>query len=112
MITLEKLESYITDDILNELFLEREDKIHDMENIEEQEKIFENDRKCNEKLRIALENLPECFEETSKEIKKCVEEKVKSQNEILAFLYEKFYKVGFGDGISLILESLNTKNQI
>lgn len=35
MITLKSIESYITDDILKELFLERENKIHDIENIEE-----------------------------------------------------------------------------
>lgn len=107
MITLKNIESYITDDLLNELFLERENKIHDIENIEEQKKIFKNDKECNEKLKIALKNLPDCFEETSKGIRKSVEEKVQSQNEILAFFYEKFYKVGFCDGMKFILENKN-----
>lgn len=107
MITLKSIESYITDDILNELFLERENKIHDIEDIEEQKKILKKDRECNEKLKRALNNLPDCFEETSKGIRKSVEEKVQSQNEILAFFYEKFYKVGFCDGMKFILENKN-----
>lgn len=109
MITLKNIENYITDDVLNELFLERENKIHDIEDIVEQKRIFINDRKCNEKLKIALNNLPDCFEETRKEIQNRVEEKIQGQNEILAFFYEKFYKVGFCDGMKFILESKNNK---
>lgn len=106
MITLKNIETYITDDILNQLFLERKNKIH---NIEEQKKIFTNDREYSEKLEIALNNLPDCLEETSKGIRKSVEEKIQSQSKILTFFYEKFYKVGFCDGMKFILENQNHK---
>ena len=109
MITLKNIETYISDDILNQLFLERKNKIHDMEDIEEQKKRFTDDREYSEKLEIALNNLPDCLEETSKRIRKSVEEKVQSQNEILTFFYEKFYKVGFCDGMKFILENKNYK---
>lgn len=111
MITLKTLESYITDDILDELFFEREDKIYDLEEIEKQKEIFTNDKQCNEKLQIALNNLPDCLEEVSKGIKESVAKKVQAQNEILAYFYEKFYKVGFCDGMSLILKCVNKKEQ-
>ena len=70
MITIETLKDYIEDDILNELFLEREDKIHELKEHEKQKEIFINNRICSENLQIALGNLPDCFEEVSKQIKK------------------------------------------
>ena len=90
MITLKNIETYITDDILNQLFLERKNKIHD---IEKQKQILANDREYSEKLEIALNNLPNCFEETSKRIRKSVEEKIQSQNEILTLLSEITLKI-------------------
>lgn len=109
MIEIKDLKNYITDDILNELFLNREDKIHEFEEKEKQKKIFINNKLCSENLQIALYNLPDCFEEVSRMINKAVDEKIQAQNEILGYFCEKFYKIGFQDGISLIFDCLNKK---
>lgn len=111
MITIETLKDYIEDDILNELFLEREDKIHELKENEKQKEIFINNKICSENLQIALDNLPDCFEEVSKQINKRVDEKVQAQNEILGYFCEKFYKIGFQDGISLIFGCLKQNHE-
>lgn len=109
MINIETLKDYIDDDILNELFLKREDKIHELKENEKRKEIFINNRLCSDNLQIALNNLPDCFDEVSRQINKRVDEKVQAQNEILGYLCEKFYKIGFQDGISLIFDCLNGK---
>lgn len=111
MIEIKELGKYVTDDILNKLFWEREDKVKLLEEKEKQNEIFTYDKKCDEDIQIALNNLPNCFEETSRRIKESVAEKIFSQEDIQTYFYEKFYKVGFCDGISLILECVNKKEQ-
>lgn len=109
MIERKDLKSYITDDILNELFFNRKNKIHELEEKESCKEIFINNKICNDNLQIALNNLPDCFEEVSKQINKSVDEKVQAQKDILGYFCEKFYKIGFQDAISLIFDCLNKK---
>lgn len=90
MIEIKDLKNYMTDDILNELFLKREDKIHKIEEKEKQKEIFINNKRSSEDLEIALSNLPDCFEEVSRMINKAVDEKVQAQNEVLGYFCEKY----------------------
>lgn len=109
MIEIKDLKDYMSDDILNELFLNREDKIHELKEIEKEKAIFINNKICSYNLQIALDNLPDCFEKVSKQINKSVDKKIQAQNEVLGYFCEKFYKIGFQDGISLIFDCLNKK---
>lgn len=111
MIEIKDLKNYMTDDILNELFLKREDKIHKIEEKEKQKEIFINNKRSSEDLEIALSNLPDCFEEVSRMINKAVDEKVQAQNEVLGYFCEKFYKIGFQDSISLIFGCLKQTHE-
>ena len=72
-------------------------------------RFYDSSKICNDNLQIALNNLPDCFEEVSKQINKSVDEEVQAQKDILGYFCEKFYKIGFQDAISLIFDCLNKK---
>ena len=63
-----------------------------------------------EKLLVAIKNLPPHFHNTREGIIKALENYSRIENLIIANNNEKFYEVGFCDGIRTILESIKKDN--
>lgn len=112
MLKIEDIKQYIDDTMLDTIFRERKeelDKEMERENLE-----FTNIKKeysiDYEKLLIAIKNLPPHFHNTREGIIKALENYSRRENLIIANNNEKFYKVGFCDGIRTILESIKKDN--
>jgi len=109
MIKIEDLRSYISNDKLNDIFLQKEEKLYNVEINDNKvnSEIFNINKVNTQKLEWAIRNIPDGFVETIKNLRKCIEEKLQSERDVGAYYNEKFYKVGFCDGLSLILECVN-----
>ena len=106
-----KFKELLSDDIVSELFHKREDSISNrtLEEREQIKQLLNKNNKDYENILIAIDNVPEVFVETKKLIKKNVDTKLETLNEISAYDNEKFYKIGFYDGINLIIDCLKNK---
>lgn len=58
------------------------------------------------KLYTSLENIPDAFVETNRQIKTNIENYIETLNNIQGIENEKFYSAGFSDAINLIVECL------
>jgi len=90
--------------ILDMLFLQREDEIY---------QITENERELSKKksedyskIYTAIDNIPEAFVETRKGIEKSIEIYLNTLGAVQANENEKFYKTGFSDAIKLTVDCL------
>jgi len=112
MIKIEELEHYISDDILNSIFNEREEDIHNTKiKVSELEEIKKDNTMTYEKLIEVIKNLPPHFKNCRESIFKALDQYSERENLIQSFNNEKFYKVGFCDGIKMIIDIYNKDNK-
>ncbi|MCL2859620.1 MAG: hypothetical protein FWF46_03440 [Oscillospiraceae bacterium] len=107
MITITDLSSVIDNNILQDLFIQRNDTISSVSKEDKKNlKVLHNKQlQTREKLEISLDNLPNGFKETKKQITECVENHIETSKEVDAYFSEKLYKSGVLDGLALMLES-------
>lgn len=111
MITIKDLSSVIDNDVLQDLFIQRNETISNMskEDKENLKTLYDKCSQTRKRLTISLENLPNCFSESKKQVVKCVENHIESSAEVTSYFDEKLYKSGVIDGILLIIESIKSK---
>ena len=98
--------------IMENLYRSREDSLYALNSEDKIKlgKLFSEKKIKDEQLTIAISNIPNVFTETTKNLKKAIEEKVEILMEISSYDNEKFYKAGFSDAINLIMECKNNEN--
>lgn len=112
MIKLVELENYISDNIVDSIFKEREEKIYNTKiKMTELEEIKNNNTMTHEKMIEIIRNLPPYFKNCRENILEALEQYSERQNLIQSFDNEKFYKVGFCDGIKMILDILKKEKE-
>lgn len=95
-------------DILNKIFEQRENEIYEIRRNERKLRLQKSKEYSN--IFIAINNIPNAFTETKKDIADSIEKYLETINEIQGIENEKFYKEGFSDAIKLIFDcSNNTK---
>lgn len=112
MIKIEEIKSYINDDMLNTVFNEREEEIYhiDIKN-KELQKIKKDNTMTYDRFQEIIKNLPPHFQNCREAILESFEKYANRQNLIQSFDNEKFYKVGFCDGVKMIIDiTENRKN--
>lgn len=109
---IKDLENYITDNILDTIYREREDNISTRNKEDEKAiaKIEERYPMNYEKLLNCINNLPPHFRNIREDILNSLDTYSMRENLIAAHDNEKFYKIGFCDGIRTILEQLKMSN--
>ncbi len=92
------------DDILDILYIAREEYLYYMTEQEKNKKkeLFEKHKKCSEKLDNAINNIPEGFTGTIENINQCMSNKLECDTEVSSYYNQKFYKAGFRDAIKLL----------
>lgn len=97
--------------ILDMLFLQREDEIYQITETERELSLKKS--KDYSKIYTAINNIPNAFIETRKEIEKSIEIYLNTLGLVQANENEKFYKTGFSDAVRLIMDCLckNTNSQ-
>lgn len=109
MVKLSNIQEHIDDKILNSIFKEREEKLHTRTE-EDKKEILDISKKYPanyEEILSIINNLPENIEKDNiitKFDNYCMKE-----NLITAYENEKFYKIGFCDGIRTVLENLKNE---
>ena len=101
------LKRFLSESMMNEFFLAREDKIANLSQFDS-EKLKKLDQKKNN-FQATIENIPETFEKTKEKILLTFSEYNELVNEVHANMNEQYYKNGLKDGICLMIEAL-TKN--
>lgn len=91
-------------DILDMLFLQREDEIYQI--TESERKLSYKKSEDYSKIYTAIDNIPNAFVETKKVIGKSIEIYLNTLSAVQANENEKFYKTGFSDAVKLILDCL------
>lgn len=112
MIKIEEIKSYINDDVLDTAFNDREEEIYhtDIKN-KELRKIKKDNTMTYDRFQEIIKNLPPHFQNCREAILEAFEKYANRQNLIQSFDNEKFYKVGFCDGVKMILDiTENRKN--
>ena len=109
MLKIKDIEKYIDDEMINIIFREREEELYsrkgklddaEIRNIKEDYPID------YDKLLETINNLPPHFNNTKGGIIETLESYLTRENLIMAHDNEKFYKIGFCDGIRTILENI------
>ena len=109
MLKIKDIEKYIDDDIINIIFREREEELYSRkENQYDAEVIgIKEDYPVDyDKLLVTINNLSPHFNNTREGIIAVLESYLTRENLIMAHDNEKFYKIGFCDGIRIILENI------
>ncbi|MDR0978898.1 MAG: hypothetical protein LBL91_03035 [Lachnospiraceae bacterium] len=108
MVTIKDLSSVIDNNVLQDLFIQRNEIISNvsLEDKKNLKTLHDNQKQTLKQLTISLDNLPNCFQESKKQIVKCVENHIESSAEVSGYFDEKLYKSGVLDGISLAIESI------
>lgn len=106
---LKDLEKYVNDSILDSIYKEREDFIFELNNEEKMEiaKIKERYPIDYEQLITCINNIPPHFKNIRENILKSLDIFSMRENLLSAYNNEKFYKIGFCDGIRTIIENLS-----
>jgi len=101
-----------TKSILDKIFEQREDELYNI--TAEERKLLSKKSKDYANIYIAIDNVPPAFKETRKGIETSVENYLETLSDIQGIENEKFYKEGFSDAISLILNCVNnsSKNEL
>lgn len=113
MITKNDIENYIDDSILDTIFREREEELFCTTKSKEDTQINEIKKEYTtdyQKLMLIIKNLPPHFHNIRENIVKALEDYRIREDLLAAYDNEKFYKIGFCDGIKLMLESLKNNN--
>lgn len=93
-----------SDDIIDKVFIAREDSISNIE--KPQYKRLEKLIQKKTEFQNNLENIPETFEKTKSKVLQTFTEYTELINEMNAYTNEEYYKKGFKDGINLIIEAI------
>ena len=106
------IQKYVNDNMLDNIYKEREDTISEVneEDKEELAKIKEKYPIDYEKLLEYINNLPPQFNNIRENLLNSIDIYSMRDNLISAYHNEKFYKIGFCDGIRTIIESVNTNS--
>ena len=111
MIKIEEIKSYINEDMLDTAFNDREEKIYNIDiNNKELEKIKKDNTMTYDRFQEIIKNLPPHFQNCREAILESFEKYANRQNLIQSFDNEKFYKVGFCDGVKMILDITKKKS--
>ena len=112
MIKIAELKNYISDDVLDSIFSEREEDVHNTKiKVKEIEEIKKDNTMTYEKLIEVIKNLPPHFKNCRESILKALDQYSERESLIQSFDNEKFYKVGFCDGIKMIIDIYNENNE-
>lgn len=112
MIKIAELKNYISNDILDSIFNEREEEVHNRKiKVAELEEIKKDNTMTYEKLIEVIKNLPPHFKNCRESILKALDQYSERENLIQSFDNEKFYKVGFCDGIKMIIDIYARNNK-
>ena len=105
---IKDIEKYIDDKILNTLYKEREEGISEIteEDKKEISKIKEKYPISYEQLLTKINNIPPHFQNIREDILDAIDIYAMRENLLSAYENEKFYKIGFCDGIRVIVENL------
>lgn len=105
---IKDIEKYINDTMLDTIYKEREDSISQIkeENKDELYKIKERYPVDYEKLLDYINNIPPYFKNIRETILQAVDIYSMRENLLSAYENEKFYKIGFCDGVRTIIENL------
>lgn len=109
MVKLSNIEEHIDEDMIDSIFREREEKLSTRTKEDKKEIMKISNRypiKYEEILSI-INNLPENLKK--EDIIKKFDDYCMKENLITAYENEKFYKIGFCDGIRTVLENLKNK---
>lgn len=109
MLKIKDIEKYIDDDIVDTIFKAREEELYSKKGKSDDTEIksIKEDYPVDyNKLLVAINNLPPHFNNTREGIIEALESYLTRENLIMAHDNEKFYKIGFCDGIRIILESI------
>lgn len=109
MIGIKDIREYIDDEMVDVIFRKREEELYSKKGkVEDTEiKSIKEDYPVDyDKLLVAINNLPPHFNNTREGIIETLESYLTRENLIMAHDNEKFYKIGFCDGIRIILESI------
>lgn len=90
--------------ILDMLFLQREDEIYQITETERELSLKKSEDYS--KIYTAINNIPNAFIETRKGIEKSIEIYLDTLSTVQANENEKFYKTGFSDAVKLIMDCL------
>ena len=110
MFKIQDIEKYINDPILETIFRGREEELYNEDENRDIIKIKEEYPVNYDKLLITIKNLPPHFHNTREGIIEALENYSMRESSIKAYDNEKFYKVGFCDGIRIVLESIKKDN--
>lgn len=109
MLKIKDIEKYIDDEMINIIFREREEELYSRKvKIDDAEirNIKEDYPVDYDKLLETINSLPPHFNNTKEGIIETLESYLTRENLIMAHDNEKFYKIGFCDGIRTILENI------
>ena len=109
MLKIKDIEKYIDDEMINIIFREREEELYSRKGkLDDAEirNIKEDYPVDYDKLLVEINNLPSYFNNTKEGIIEALESYLTRENLIMAHDNEKFYKIGFCDGIRTILENI------
>ena len=111
MITIQDLSSVIENDVLQDLFIQRNETISNASNEDKKnlKHLYNKQSQTKKELTTSLDNLPSCFSASKMQVEKCVENHIESSSDVNAYFDEKLYKSGVVDGISLILAGIKNK---
>lgn len=106
---IKDIEKYINDNMLNTIYKEREDTISEIkeEDKEEISIIKEKYPIDYERLLEYIKNIPPHFKNIREDILNAIDIYSMRENLLSAHENEKFYKIGFCDGIRTIIENLS-----
>lgn len=90
--------------ILNDILETREKNIY--ETAENEKELVEKENKKYTNIYSIIDNIPNSFTETRKQIKMSIENYLETLSTMQATENEKFYKEGFSDAIKLLVECL------
>jgi len=108
MVTLKDLSSVINNDVLQDLFIQRNETIAfvSVEDKKNLKVLYDNQKQTRQALANSLDNLPDCFSACKEQIIECVDNHIDASGEVTGYFDEKLYKSGVVDGMALLLESI------
>lgn len=105
MANIEEIEKYISDDILSLIFEQKENDIYKLViDSKELEQLKRENTMTYEHFQEIIKNLPPYFKSCRENILKALEEYTNREKVLQVLNNENFYKVGFCDGIKLMLD--------
>ena len=105
MINIEEIKNYISEDALDSLFKAREEELFSRKEVSKQiEEIKKEKTMSYTNFEQIIINLPPHFRHCREEILNALGEYADREGLIQSFDNERFYKIGFCDGIKMMLD--------